>query len=59
MSGEKRAIAAATAKAILDTLGANDYVNVFRFSESTQELVPCFKDALVQVMSKHPRNQRV
>jgi hypothetical protein len=49
MAGEKRSLAIATASAILDTLGANDFVNVFRFAENTQEVAPCFKDALVQV----------
>jgi len=51
MAGEKRSLAIATASAILDTLGANDFVNVFRFAENTQEVAPCFKDALVQVLN--------
>ncbi|KAF4522689.1 hypothetical protein B566_EDAN012706 [Ephemera danica] len=55
MSGQKRSLASATASAILDTLGANDFVNVFRFSESTQELVPCFKDSLVQANAENVR----
>jgi hypothetical protein len=29
-------------------------VNVYRFSDTTEELVPCFKDMLVQVMQHTP-----
>jgi voltage-dependent calcium channel alpha-2/delta-3 len=50
MSGERREIAKSVVNAILDTLGDNDFVNVYRFSDTTEELVPCFKDMLVQVM---------
>jgi hypothetical protein len=50
MSGERREIAKSVVNAILDTLGDNDFVNVYRFSDTTEELAPCFKDMLVQVM---------
>jgi voltage-dependent calcium channel alpha-2/delta-3 len=50
MTGERREIAKNVVSAILDTLGNNDFVNVFRFSDTTDPLVPCFKDMLVQVM---------
>ena len=49
MVGERREIAKSVVSAILDTLGNNDFVNVYRFSDTTEELVPCFKDMLVQV----------
>lgn len=49
MSSSQRDIARAIANSILDTLGNNDFVNIFRFSETTEEIVPCFKDLLVQV----------
>ena len=49
MVGERRDIAKSVVSAILDTLGNNDFVNVYRFSDTTEELVPCFKDMLVQV----------
>jgi hypothetical protein len=49
MGGERRDIAKVVVNAILDTLGDNDFVNVYRFSDTTEELVPCFKDMLVQV----------
>lgn len=49
MSGKTRDLAHATVRMILDTLGANDFVNIFKFSETTQEILPCYKDLLVQV----------
>jgi hypothetical protein len=54
MSGERRDIAKVVVNAILDTLGDNDFVNVYRFSDTTEELVPCFKDMLVQVTQHIP-----
>lgn len=51
MGGKKRDIARAIVNSILDTLGSNDFVNIYRFSEATTEIVPCFKDMLVQVSS--------
>lgn len=33
---------------ILETLGNNDYVNIFTFSNFTQPLIDCFNDTLVQ-----------
>lgn len=49
MGGKKREIARAIVNSILDTLGNNDFVNIYRFTEATNEIVPCFKDILVQV----------
>jgi voltage-dependent calcium channel alpha-2/delta-3 len=49
MAGERREIAKSVVSAILDTLGNNDFVNVYKYSDTTVELVPCFKDMLVQV----------
>ena len=43
-----RNLAISTTKAILDTLGPNDYVNVYRYGENAEEIVQCFKDSLVQ-----------
>lgn len=50
MTGQRREIAKSVVNAILDTLGNNDFLNVFRFSDTTDPLVPCFKDMLVQVI---------
>lgn len=53
MTGQRGELARATISAILDTLGDNDFVNIFKFSDSTEELVPCFRDMLVQVLELH------
>jgi len=50
MTGMRKEIARHVVSNILDTLGNNDFVNVFNFSEEIDEVVPCFKDMLVQVM---------
>ena len=49
MTGLRQEIAKHVVLNILDTLNENDFVNIFTFSETTQELVPCFNDTLVQV----------
>lgn len=49
MTGLRRELAKSVVSAILDTLGNNDFVNVYKFSDTIEELVPCFKDMLVQV----------
>jgi voltage-dependent calcium channel alpha-2/delta-3 len=49
MTGMRKEIARHAVNSILDTLSNNDFVNIFTFSEDTQELVPCFKETLVQV----------
>ncbi|KAH0543951.1 hypothetical protein KQX54_000896 [Cotesia glomerata] len=43
-------------KSILDTLSTNDYVNVYRFAESVEETVQCFKDSLVQASPENVRS---
>nr|CAD7588141.1 unnamed protein product [Timema genevievae] len=55
MTGERREIAKSVVEAILDTLGNNDFVTVFKFSDQTEELVPCFKDMLVQANMENIR----
>lgn len=49
MAGHRSNLARATAETILDTLSDNDFVNVFKFSATTEETEPCFKDQLAQV----------
>lgn len=49
MSGHRANLARATVEAILDTLTDNDFVNIYKFSVTTEETAPCFKDQLVQV----------
>lgn len=49
MTGMRREIARHVVNNILDTLGNNDFVNVFTFSNTTEPLIECFNDLLVQV----------
>ncbi|XP_067002670.2 voltage-dependent calcium channel subunit alpha-2/delta-3 [Anabrus simplex] len=58
MTGQRRDIAKAVVNAILDTLGNNDFVNVYKFSQLTEELVPCFKEMLVQANMENIRELR-
>ncbi|CAB0020694.1 unnamed protein product, partial [Nesidiocoris tenuis] len=48
MSTAALELAKKTVKTIIGTLGDDDFVNVFTFAEQTKELVPCYKDLLVQ-----------
>lgn len=49
---EKKTSALSTARrtvwSLLETLSNNDFVAIMNFSDTTQEVVPCFKDRLVQ-----------
>ncbi|XP_015113118.1 voltage-dependent calcium channel subunit alpha-2/delta-3 isoform X1 [Diachasma alloeum] len=47
-SRKLRSLTIATVRSILDTLSSNDYVNVYRYGNSVEEIVRCFKDTLVQ-----------
>lgn len=49
MTGNRHEIAKLVANNILKTLGNNDFVNIFQFSNETESIIPCFKDRLVQV----------
>ncbi|KAG5895094.1 hypothetical protein JTB14_023267 [Gonioctena quinquepunctata] len=55
MSGHRSNLARATVEAILDTLSDNDFVNVYKFSDTTQETVPCFRDQLAQASNENVR----
>ncbi|XP_077284622.1 voltage-dependent calcium channel subunit straightjacket isoform X2 [Arctopsyche grandis] len=48
MTGQRRDIARHVVSTILDTLGNNDFVNIYTFNDSVMEIVPCFADTLVQ-----------
>lgn len=52
LSDSSRQLTRITAKTILDTLGDNDFVNVFSLDSDEPAMMPCFKDLLVQVCSK-------
>lgn len=49
MTGMRREVARHVVNNILDTLGNNDYVNILTFSNTTEPLVDCFDNLLVQV----------
>ncbi|XP_014216033.1 voltage-dependent calcium channel subunit alpha-2/delta-3 isoform X2 [Copidosoma floridanum] len=46
-SSKTRELVVGTANAILDSLGPNDYVNVYKYAEGAEEIVACFKDSLL------------
>lgn len=48
-AGMRREIARHVVHNILDTLGNNDYVNIYTFSNTTEPLVDCFSGKLIQV----------
>lgn len=50
MTGQRKDIARHVVYNILDTLGTNDFVNIYKFSETVDAVVPCFNETLVQVM---------
>lgn len=47
MSGKEYQLAVATASAILDTLGDDDFFNLVSFSDQARVIVPCFQDKMV------------
>ncbi len=49
MMGQKGKIARQTINTILETLGPNDFVNIFRFVQEALPVVKCFNNSLVQV----------
>lgn len=51
MMGHSKIVARHVINTLLDTLSVNDYVNVFVFSNVTNEVVPCFNNLLVQVIN--------
>lgn len=48
MTGQRKDIARHVVHNILDTLGTNDFVNMFTFSLEVLDVVPCFNNSLVQ-----------
>ncbi|XP_051159665.1 voltage-dependent calcium channel subunit alpha-2/delta-3 isoform X3 [Leptopilina boulardi] len=48
MTGIGKSIARRTVWSLLETLSNNDFVAIMNFSDTTQDVVPCFKDRLVQ-----------
>ncbi|XP_027839354.1 voltage-dependent calcium channel subunit alpha-2/delta-3 isoform X4 [Aphis gossypii] len=58
LSDYKLSLVRATTLAALDTLGANDFVNVLSLESSNYEIVPCFKEIIVQANEKNLRDLR-
>ncbi|KAK2575608.1 hypothetical protein KPH14_011312 [Odynerus spinipes] len=48
MTGMGLTIARATVVSILDTLSNNDFVTLLSYNNQTEDMVPCFKDMLIQ-----------
>lgn len=59
MMGQRKEIAKHVVSNILDTLGSNDYVNVFSIQNDTEEVVDCFAGRLVQVRQSYPNKTRI
>nr|XP_031849146.1 voltage-dependent calcium channel subunit alpha-2/delta-3 isoform X2 [Nomia melanderi] len=49
----------ATVQTILDTLGPNDYANVYRYGDTAEEIVQCFKDSLVQASPENVQELKI
>ncbi|XP_058819212.1 voltage-dependent calcium channel subunit alpha-2/delta-4 isoform X1 [Topomyia yanbarensis] len=48
MSGKEYQLGMATASAIMDTLGDDDFFNLISFSDQAKVIVPCFQDKMVR-----------
>ncbi|XP_017106908.1 voltage-dependent calcium channel subunit alpha-2/delta-3 isoform X7 [Drosophila bipectinata] len=48
MLGQRLDIAKHVVNTILDTLGTNDFVNIFTFAKEVSPVVTCFEDSLIQ-----------
>lgn len=53
MKGQRKDIARHVVYNILETLGPNDFVNIYKFAETVEAVVPCFNETLVQVTSDY------
>ncbi|XP_017760410.1 PREDICTED: voltage-dependent calcium channel subunit alpha-2/delta-3 isoform X1 [Eufriesea mexicana] len=59
VSERNKHLAITTVKTILDTLGPNDYVNVYRYGDTAEEIVQCFKDSLVQASPENVQELKI
>ncbi|CAG9864364.1 unnamed protein product [Phyllotreta striolata] len=55
MIGTRRAVSDQIVNQILDTLNDNDFVNVYTFTNTTEPLINCFNDTLVQANEENLR----
>jgi len=58
-SDRNRRLTITTTKVVLDTLGPDDYINVYRYGENAEEIVQCFKDSLVQASPENIHEMKV
>ncbi|XP_018325617.1 voltage-dependent calcium channel subunit alpha-2/delta-3 isoform X2 [Agrilus planipennis] len=56
MTSSDLSLAKSTTEAILDTLSNNDFVNVLKFSDTVEEIMPCFRNLLVQANNENVQN---
>lgn len=56
MSGFRNFVAQNTVRSILETFSNNDFISIFHYSADIEEVVPCFRDRLVQAT---PENIKV
>ncbi|XP_038110145.1 voltage-dependent calcium channel subunit alpha-2/delta-3 isoform X2 [Culex quinquefasciatus] len=55
MTGYRNYIAQLTVKSVLDTFSNNDFINIYKYSNDVDPLVPCFSDILVQATPENIR----
>ncbi|CAK9815507.1 Voltage-dependent calcium channel subunit alpha-2/delta-3 [Anthophora plagiata] len=58
-SEKNKRLATSTVRTILDTLGPDDYVNVYRYGDTAEEIVQCFKDSLIQASPENIQELKV
>ncbi|XP_058447088.1 voltage-dependent calcium channel subunit alpha-2/delta-3 isoform X2 [Malaya genurostris] len=61
MTGYRNYIAQLTVKSVLDTFSNNDFINIYKYSNDVEPLIPCFSDILVQATPENIRflNEKV
>ncbi|XP_055595759.1 voltage-dependent calcium channel subunit alpha-2/delta-3 [Uranotaenia lowii] len=55
MTGYRNYIAQLTVKSVLDTFSNNDFINIYKYSNDVEPLIPCFSDILVQATPENIR----